>query len=1048
MTPESEQHLADVLEEYVASLERGESPSLDELGQQYPELAEVLPQYLEGVQMIHDAMGTASPAYGSNPNRVATAENLSNGLQDDSSQSSVSDASAWHTDSSDKESRRSKSRGKQLGDFRLGNELGRGGMGVVYEAEQISLNRQVALKVLPFAAVLDDRQISRFRTEAQAAAGLHHTNIVPVFAVGQERGVHFYAMQLISGQSLSQVLDELRRVRDASQPKADKTSPTTGAADNTQTPATARPAWDPFGSTAEQIGSLAPIKRQQSTEPAATEPHAADDKQTLPFAPATAQANRPQGQAKLSQATNETIARQGSVTLAFCPSDQTPTVDTIKQSSYFRSVAQLGIQAADALQHAHEYGVVHRDVKPGNLLVDNDGKLWVTDFGLARIQSEMSVTLPGDIIGTLRYMSPEQARGRGDLIDGRTDVYALGSTLYEMLTLEPAHPCDNHETLVHRIESADPTAPRKLNPAIPVDLETIVLRAMEKSRDDRYLTADEFAEDLRRFLDGQAPLARRPNMIELAGRWVAKRRAIAASVAVGLMAISALSIASAVMLASASRETTDALKQSQASLHLAETHYQQARKAVDHFGVDLADRLAEIPGAERLRQDLLRDTLVYYQHFLTSSQEDNALHSDVASTHFKSAAIAERLGDISAAQESYQKAVAVWRDAHTENLETRPAALASAPEQDTPEVDNSAEENLASPTSRLAFGLANLARVEGASGKIDEATEHFKEAIELQRGVVRQQPTDAMPLNQLGEMLSNQALLMRRTKNDQAVPILRQALKTFESALRLTRPTALTTRKTCLRNLAVANSNLSEALQATAPKKALIASEQAVATLEQLVAEQPSQLSYRGDLAMAHNNLAALSGGRGDWAAAASGYQRAAKEIARLVHKHPWVPKHRRELAITHSNLGLALARLGDLPGSQAAFTTATETLEELIADFPDQLLYHQGLAALWNNQGVALKAAGKLDKSIEAFSKAIALQERTAGVAAANGLQATHLALLNKQYENYAEVLAASTPSEERTASLELLEQKRESLHQKQTAAVNTQAKSILSDQ
>jgi serine/threonine protein kinase/Flp pilus assembly protein TadD len=369
----------------------------------------------------------------------------------------------------------------ELGDFRIVRELGRGGMGVVYEAEQVSLGRKVALKVLPAVATLDPRRLQRFQNEARAAASLHHTNIVPVFAVGAEHGVHFYAMQLIAGQTLAAVLQELR-----------------GQADG-QRASTAAPA-------PEEIphSQSAGAARTTRHPPPARPPH------TPPPGAAPAESTAPQG--------------------AFS------TEGGVGKREYLRAVARLGVQAAEALDYAHQLGVVHRDVKPGNLIVDARGQVWVTDFGLALFQQgEAGLTLTGDLVGTLRYMSPEQALAKRAVIDHRTDVYSLGATLYELLTLKPVFPGTDRQELLRQIAFEEPAPPRRLNQAAPTELETIVLKALEKNPAERYATAQEVADDLRRFLDDRPIQARRPSVVQRARKWGQRHRSLVVAAAVCLL---------------------------------------------------------------------------------------------------------------------------------------------------------------------------------------------------------------------------------------------------------------------------------------------------------------------------------------------------------------------------------------------------------------------------------------------------------------------------------------------------------------------------------
>ena len=195
---------------------------------------------------------------------------------------------------------------------------------------------------------------------------------------------------------------------------------------------------------------------------------------------------------------------------------------------------------------------MHRDVKPSNLLIDGQGKLWVTDFGLARIQSDNGVTLTGDVVGTLRYMSPEQASGSA-LVDARTDVYSLGVTLYELLTQSHAHPGDDRQSLLRQIVTDEPIAPRKINPAVPVDLETIVLGAMAKSRDERYASAQAMADDLERFLAGKPTLARRPTLVDRMGKWARRHRSLVAVAACAVVLLSIVSAAGMLLLRESNR---------------------------------------------------------------------------------------------------------------------------------------------------------------------------------------------------------------------------------------------------------------------------------------------------------------------------------------------------------------------------------------------------------------------------------------------------------------------------------------------------------------
>jgi WD40 repeat protein/serine/threonine protein kinase len=389
-------------------------------------------------------------------------------------------------------------------------EIGRGGMGVVYEAEQISLGRRVALKMLPFASILNRNQLERFKNEARAAASLDHPNVVQVYSVGSHRGVHYYAMQYVDGQTVADLI--------AAQRQSER------------------------GSLSGEAGS-APGGGANGGYARAANP---DDSTRVMVAP---------GEIRTADES------------ADCPQVSTKTISPRGSKRWIRRVVRLALQAAEGLEHAHEMGVVHRDIKPSNLLINTDGHLWITDFGLAMVEAEGNLTAADNMLGTLRYMSPEQVQGDRRVLDHRTDIYSLGVTLYEMLTVQPAFPDSNAARLMRQISDGDPVPPRRLRPVIPKDLETIVLKAMAKESRDRYATSRELSADLRRFLDDEPIRAKPPALIDRAKKWARRHRPIVAT------ALATLAVAVAVtgtLLWRERSQTLAALEKARARQHEAD----------------------------------------------------------------------------------------------------------------------------------------------------------------------------------------------------------------------------------------------------------------------------------------------------------------------------------------------------------------------------------------------------------------------------------------------------------------------------------------------
>ncbi|MFN0054942.1 MAG: protein kinase domain-containing protein [Planctomycetales bacterium] len=383
--------------------------------------------------------------------------------------------------------------GTVFGNYRIDRELGRGGMGVVYEAVHQALGKRVALKVLLLPSTQSSEQLERFLREARTAASLHHTNIVPVFDVGQSGGVPYYAMQYIEGEGLDRVIRGL-------------------SADGSKAEST--PA-DPLGPTL--------------TPEAGAEFHAAlSDLASSSATPGIAGGGRGEVQG---------------VGHPPVPGATTPR-GRLSWGEYFRWTADLGIQAASGIAHAHQRGVIHRDIKPSNLILDSQGVLWITDFGLARRMDDPGLTKSGSLLGTPRYMSPEQAAAAQHPIDHRTDIYSLGASLYELLACRPAFEGATPMEVVIQILDREPVSPRRLNPAVPADLETIVLKAMAKRPEDRYQTAAEVADDLTRWLHVEPIRARKIGPMGRTVRWCRRNPAVAALLATVAALLITIAVAS------------------------------------------------------------------------------------------------------------------------------------------------------------------------------------------------------------------------------------------------------------------------------------------------------------------------------------------------------------------------------------------------------------------------------------------------------------------------------------------------------------------------
>ena len=700
-------------DEFAERYRNGEYPSVTEYAQRFPEQAEELKELLPAVAMMEQLKQKEE-------SRIDSFERQSviSGLQ-------------------------------QLGDFRIIREIGHGGMGVVYEAEQESLGRHVALKVLSPATFDSPKSIRRFRREAETVARLHHTNIVPVFGVGDEKGLHYYVMQLIEGEPLNQVVTGLRNRSEgrtggsraevagsgcatgsaSAELPAGSDLKSTGQASGTHSsPRKTYPQPDPHNKSSEEVQRDADSGDEfADTVMQSREELARLSESNLADAVDQARAR------KLAEESTESVASESDDSgvenrppHAPLPSATERLSALLPTGEYWNAVAEIGIQVSRALAYAHGYGVWHRDIKPSNLLIDRSGTVWLVDFGLARIADDNELTQTGDLLGTLRYMAPEQVIGE---FDQRSDVYSLGLTLYELLTFRPAHDASIRSRIVEQISEASPKSPRSINPAIPKDLETIVLKATAHDAKDRYQTANDLAEDLQRFMQGFPIKARPFSATEQLWRWARRNPALAwstATTAILLITVAAVSIWGFVTTRNANRELTTERGKTRQEADRAEDNLRMALQAFEEIVDGISQRgipqsvqsdlnsnietedgeasqpVANLtPAVTEADAELLNRLLQFYIDFASRNESSPEVAAQTAKAQRRVGDIYQRLG-------RHEDAIAAY-----ENARSQYQVLSLA------ELEPSLEDILAWPDAPATYN-ATLAVAE-ISGQIGEA---------------------------------------------------------------------------------------------------------------------------------------------------------------------------------------------------------------------------------------------------------------------------------------------------------------------------------------
>jgi eukaryotic-like serine/threonine-protein kinase len=786
-----------LLDRYLAAMEKKETVSVEELTEDCPELRAALTECVAGLQALHDlAAGADQDLF---QRSLFTIKSLSPDLAVDF----------------------------ELGDFVLHEVIGQGGMGVVYKATQKSLHRTVALKVLPTVKAITESQMLRFQREAELAASLQHPNIIPVYAVGFEAGLHYYAMQLIDGYSLD---------------------------------------------------------HQQAKSSRLSASHATD------------------------RDSSEAVNKPTLVSDAPC------------QWTDWREVLRLGIQAADGLHAAHEEGIVHRDIKPSNLLVNRDGKLWIADFGLARVSNDSSLTRSGDLVGTMRYMSPEQARGNAATVDGRSDIYSLGVTLYELLAGRPAFDSNDTVALLRAIDQEDPPSLRQFRRDIPLSLVAVLRKAMSKKRDARYDTASAFRKDLQRVLDSRATEAQMPGVVDqLQGLLVRHRHAATVAALAMFMLVLGLGINNA-RLQELKNEALENWNNAEASAAI-------ARETVDSLGQQIAKELEGVPGAQAARRKLLEGTLTHYERLAEVAGGNSVLDTSLAKTHAMIGGLRLELGQ----KEQAVKAMLTARDLFRQQLERKP--------------------EVAETKMEYAISLNNLARALNALGQIDASRKAYEEAIVIEEelwstGYLSVAPELATARNNLGLLLSS----LGESK---------EAIRNFEAALEV-----LAEEKSQEMLKASIQANMVSLVVEATPEAMEPIAREALEILEQKQISAPQDIELAIKTSNTLNALGIASSHRKDYREALSAFSKSHDLVVKIAEQFPNDPRLEQHVVVALNHLGVVYCQSQDFQNGAFYLEMAVKRQRELVRQLPNEKPILKQMSQVLKNLSNCYLQAGDKERS------------------------------------------------------------------------------------
>ena len=815
--------LDEIADEFLTRRRSGENPTIEEYQQRHPDLAEQIERSLRTILFVDNLNETESTGSGTSKKVIP-----------------------------------------EIGDYQIVQKIGQGGMGIVYEANQESLGRRVALKILPQHFADDEKFVERFKREARSAAKLHHTNIVPVFEVGQSNGTLYYAMQFIDGLPLDEVQQEVARI--------------------------------------EQDGST---------------------------------------------------SSHSSVSKLISGSDSSSSGSTFnRQKNYFKSVARLVASVADALDYAHKRSIVHRDVKPSNLILDTEGVVWLTDFGLAKT-TDSQITETGDFLGTARYMSPERFKGEGD---HRVDIYGLGVTLYEMITLRRPYDAANRIQLIEQIGTTEPRRPSEINRNIPLDLETIILRSMEKDPRRRYQTAGQLAADLLRFADDQPIHARRASLLERSIRWMQRNKAMTAAL-ISMAATIIVLIASSIMILNQRDIARQQKQRADTNAERAGVEARSAREAVQSLLTEVGDeKLRNIPLMDELRRQLLEDALKLNQQFLerSNSQEDR---EEVVKAYGNVAEVYGKLGRIEDAVKNYElakqnlgepsnndKYVVDWSSVELNKLGfliglNRLQEVQSSVRDVIDQLVPIAEKDITrfEPVNNLIVAYRIAGRSESMLGNLGQAEKDLNAAIDL----IERLPNDLIESQQVKNANATVRLLLGDVLS--LTGKIEQGIIQFELGKKIHAELAKQYPNERIYKEGLANNCSYLAafyIRSGRYTEAVAIFEEGISQAELLARKFPQVMGYRQIHANSLSGLATAMALSGDSNGALDNFIASADQFESLMEDFPGLPNVRHLASQAIRRVGVHKKNMGYPDESLQPYTRSYEILESLVEEFPDRLAY------------------------------------------------------------------------------------------------------------